>query len=152
MRLFRIILLGIFTLGLGVAVVYVALSGTPPTNQNGNVSANLSIPPPGSYQAYAIEDLVVNANQRALETGRFNTTGIVIDIPSCPPCPRDAVCMPCPPPSLLVAGRDDAPESERLAIEAETDATVFRVGQQYLFSITIDGETQTVTLLGARAL
>lgn len=150
MRLLRIIILVTVTLGLGAAVVYFALSKPSPANSNTTAGTNKSYPPPGEFPPYPITSLAADARNNTLRSGRFNTSGVIVDIPSCPPCPKGAVCMPCPPPSLVVADRTGAPDTETLRLELETDAAGFTIGRAYAFSVLIDAETQTIELIGVR--
>ncbi len=147
----KLIIGAVLTLGLAAAAVYLAFSGNGPANTNVNANTNQAYPLPGAYPSYPIGELAEDARNSALNSGRFNTSGVVIDIPTCPPCPRDAVCIPCPAPTLVIAQNANTPDTETLRIELKTDATGFTVGQSYAFSVLVDSEAKTVELIGARS-
>lgn len=97
-------------------------------------------PPPASARATALRHLSELSGQTP---GAYAVSAQVLEVTTCPPCQPPTPCTPCAPPSIRVG---DEPGGLELTLETP-DASRYRIGGRYRFTVRVEGATQT--LLGA---
>ena len=82
-------------------------------------------------------------NQKHITEGTFETAGYVIFVSYCPPCPKEAVCAPCPMPFIVISEKNrkiqyvDEIAADELMISNDRGEEL-KVGRKYRFKIKID--------------
>lgn len=96
--------------------------------------------------AYPLAQLAQDAATETIQGGTYTTTGVVVDTFDCPPCPKKAVCAPCPPDSVTIAlsvGNDT-----RVTLETD-DPDFFLNGKTYRIAfVAHDGGAPIVGTVG----
>lgn len=137
----------LLVLGLGAFIALWAYTTAEDTNSNTNTS--VSYPEVGDYPVYALADLIVDdISADGLTHGTYNTTGTLIRINDCPPCPKGSVCEVCPPDGYDIGASVDS--TETFTIPA-TPAYDYTIGNTYVFSLKIDDDGRRPSLLGVSA-
>ncbi|MBU1149021.1 hypothetical protein KKI23_02925 [Patescibacteria group bacterium] len=136
----------IIFLATAATAYFLTVDNNANNNTNTNVSVDTTYPPAGDHSYYLLNFLIVDSQDGIAVAGQYNTDGLVVDKTYCPPCPEGAFCIPCPPDAIFVAEQVEAETDKQLRIQAD-NLDQFMIGQHYTFSLSVDEETEEVSLL-----
>jgi len=95
------------------------------------------IPQSSNYTFYPIHEI----KQNKFTSGTYNTEGYVVEIYTCLPCPKAALCEPCTRDNIVISENNKLLEtytlSESEMILFANNPKQFDLGRKYRFSIKI---------------
>ena len=78
--------------------------------------------------------------QAKVPLGSYKIQGYLVDIFTCPPCPKEGLCSPCPPDYIVISDKekkneDRVAEDELVISYAIVNAEKLSRGKKYLFTV-----------------
>ena len=132
--------LGIFLVAMFISISLAAHAELPPSSDELRAPGNSapSHPVPGTGPIESVKATTISALSRSpAVSGNYSVEGYVVWKSECSPCPPNAVCAPCLPPSIVISEQNKKSESysgKELTIEV-LDYASFVVGKRYSLTI-----------------
>lgn len=95
---------------------------------------------------YPVQELISDYADEAMKTGTYSAKGYVVGQSACPPCSGGAMCMPCPPDSIVV--NTDYPMESGINMETDNPG-LYPAGNYYLFTFSIEAPDSLPVLIKA---